>query len=49
MELYLCIDGKRTLAQIRDLLSFEFQPLVAADFMKVINFLEKAKLIKMKK
>ncbi len=49
MELYLCIDGKRTLARIRDLLSFEFQPLAAADFMKVINFLEKAKLIKMKK
>ena len=49
MELYLCIDGKRTLAQIRDLLNFEFQPMAAADFMKVINFLEKAKLIKVKK
>jgi hypothetical protein len=49
MELYLCIDGKRTLARIRDLLNFEFQPMAAADFMKVINFLEKAKLIKVKK
>ena len=45
-ELYLCIDGKRTLARIRDLLSFEFQPITAADFMKVINLLEEAKLIK---
>jgi hypothetical protein len=49
MELYLCIDGKRTLAQIRDLLSFEFQPINTEDFMKVINLLEEAKLIKIKK
>jgi hypothetical protein len=45
MELYLCIDGKRTLAQIRDLLNFEFQPITAEDFMKVINLLEEAKLL----
>jgi hypothetical protein len=49
MELYLCIDGKRTLPQIRDLLSFEFQPINTEDFMKVINLLEGEKLIKIKK
>ncbi|UCH93084.1 MAG: M28 family peptidase [Candidatus Aminicenantes bacterium] len=49
MELYLCIDGKRDLARIRNLLSLEFQPMAAADFMKIINFLAEAELIKLKK
>ena len=44
-ELYHFIDGKRRLAGIRNLLSFEFGPLPAADFMKVINCLEKEKII----
>lgn len=45
-ELYLSINGKRNLAQIRNLLSFEFHPVSAADFMKVVNILEKEKFIK---
>jgi hypothetical protein len=45
IELYLCIDGKRTLAKIKDLLSFEFKPINAIDFMELIKLLEEAKLI----
>jgi len=45
VELYLFIDGERSLAGIRNLLNFEFGPLPPADFMKVINCLEEAKLI----
>jgi hypothetical protein len=45
IELYLCIDGKRTLAKIRDLLSFEFKPINAIDFMELIKLLEEEKLI----
>ena len=37
VELYLCIDGKSNAAQIRDLLSFEFQPMGAANFLQLIK------------
>jgi hypothetical protein len=46
MELYLSINGERSLAQIRDLLSFEYHPVSVPDFMKVVDVLEKEKFIK---
>jgi hypothetical protein len=45
IETYLAIDGKTSLGQIRDLLSFEFAPVDAADMLAVAKCLEDAKLI----
>ncbi len=44
-EMYLAIDGRRTLGQICDLLSFEFMPVDAADLLDIAKCLEDAKLI----
>ena len=49
MELFFSIDGRKSLAQVRDLLSYEFRPMPAADFMKIINGLVEEKLIKLNK
>lgn len=49
IELYLSVDGKRTLAQIKSLLDFEYKPLPASEFMKIMNAWEKGKLIKFKR
>jgi hypothetical protein len=45
-ELFFSINGKRTLEQIRRLLCFEFKPLLPADLIKIMKFLEEGKLIK---
>jgi hypothetical protein len=45
MEMYIAIDGRRTLGQIRNLLSFEFTPVDAADLQGIAKCLEDAKLI----
>jgi len=45
MEMYIAIDGRRTLGQIRNLLSFEFTPVDAADLLGIVKCLEDAKLI----
>lgn len=47
MELYIAIDGRQTLGQIRNLLSFEFTPVEAADLLDIVKCLEDAKLIDM--
>ncbi len=46
MQLFYASDGKRSLADLRDMLSFEFTPVPAADFLKHVQALEKAGLIK---
>ncbi len=45
-ELYILMDGRRSLASIRDLLSFEFEPVEGADLLKLARALEAAKLIR---
>ena len=45
-ELYILMDGRRNLADIRDLLSFEFEPVAGADILKLARALEAAKLIR---
>ena len=45
MEMYMAIDGRRTLGQIRNLLSFEFMPVDATDLLGIVKCLEDAKLI----
>jgi hypothetical protein len=47
MEWYIAIDGRQTLGQIRNLLSFEFTPVEAADLLDIVKCLEDAKLIDM--
>jgi len=47
MEMFIAIDGRRTLGQIRNLLSFEFTPMDAVDLLGIAKCLEDAKLIEM--
>jgi aminopeptidase YwaD len=44
-EMFLLADGKHTLKEIRDLLSFEFQPIESEDLLKTAKALEAAKLL----
>jgi hypothetical protein len=45
VEMLISVDGKRSLGQIRNLLSFEFTPVDAADMLNMAKSLEEAKLI----
>ena len=45
IEMFLLMDGRRTLASIRDLLSFEFDPVDGADVLKLARAFEAAKLV----
>ena len=47
--LFLSINGKKNLAEIRDMLNFELKPVSAEDFLKAVEAFEKAGLIKMSK
>lgn len=47
IEFYILADGRRTLASIRDLLSFEFGPIDGPDLLKAAKALEAAKLIRL--
>jgi len=47
IEMFILIDGKRSLADIRDLLSFEFEAVESEEILKIAKALEKAKLIKL--
>jgi aminopeptidase YwaD len=46
IEMYILIDGKHSLADIRDLLSFEFDEVGSAEVLKLAKAFEKARLIK---
>jgi len=48
IEMLILMDGKRSLADIRNLLSFEFAPIEAGDMIKLAKALETAKLIRLK-
>lgn len=45
IEMLLLADGKRTLAEIRDIISYEFNPVGSADVLAMAKALEKAKLV----
>jgi len=45
VEMLIAVDGKKSLGQIRNLLSFEFTPVDAADMLDMAKSLEEAKLI----
>lgn len=47
VEMYILSNGRNTLADIQDLLSFEFKPVEAADVIKVARALAAAKMIKL--
>jgi hypothetical protein len=47
MQLFAVIDGKRDLARIRDMLGLEFSPIDPADFMRHVQALEGAGIIKL--
>ena len=47
MQLFAAMDGKRTLAGIRDMLGLEYKPVEPADFMRHVKALEDAGLIKL--
>ncbi len=47
IEMYILIDRKRSLADIRDLLSFEFGAVESGEVLKIAKAFEKAKLIKL--
>ncbi len=47
MEMLILMDGSRNLAQIRDLLSFEFEPVEMTDLLQIARALESANLIKL--
>jgi hypothetical protein len=49
IELYIAVDGKRTISQIKKLMDFEFKPMAADDFMKIMNAWEKGKIVKFNK
>ena len=47
IEFYVLIDGRRSLAAIRDLLSFELGPIDGSDLLKAAKAMESAKLIRL--
>lgn len=47
MEMYLMFDGRHTMAEIRDMLSYEFKPCASSDIMTVAKAIEKAGMIKL--
>lgn len=48
IEMAFLMDGRRNLAGIRDLLSFEFEPVASSDLLKLARALETEKLISFK-
>ncbi len=45
IELYLAVDGKRTIDRIKKMMDLEFKPMPAEDLMKIMNAWEKEKLV----
>ncbi len=48
VEMLMLADGTRTLAEIRDVIGFEFKPVESADVLKTARALESAKVIALK-
>ena len=47
IQLYLAADGKRSLAQLRDMMSLEFAPIEASVILKHAQALAKVGLLKL--